>query len=221
MILDIVWQPRTLNNQYWAAFLWVACLLCLVIAKFLSEPRFYEYLRILSTDKYLKSNRDNKPFINWFLVVFYVLKLIVFSFLILIISDYFEIADKKSGIHFIKIFTITSSFLLSKLLVEKIVAASFDIEEDAIQYNFHKISYQSYVGLLLLPFTALVYYLESTSFSVISLIVYALLLIGFTHLKVIQLHQNWLFSRMFYFILYLCTLEILPFYFIIYWLKKI
>lgn len=221
MNLEIVWQPRTLQLEYWAAVLWMVCLLCLVAAKFLSETKFYEFLRILSTDKYLKSNHDNKPFINWFIIVFYLLQLIVFSFLILIIGDYLEIVDKHNGIHYLKVFTSTSLFFLSKLLVEKIVATSFDIETEANQFNFHKISYQSNVALLLMPFTALVYYTENAAISVVFLIIFAVLLIGFTHIKFVQLHQKWLFSRLFYFILYLCILEIIPYYFIVYWLKEI
>lgn len=221
MKLEIVWQTRTLQLEYWAAVLWMVCLICLVVAKFLSETKFYEFLKIFSTDKYLKSNHDNKPFINWFMVVLYVLQLIVFSFLILIIGDYLEIVDKHNGIHYSKVFTLTSLFFLSKLLIEKIVATSFDIEAEANLFHFHKISYQSNVALLLMPLTALVYYTENATISFIFLIIFAALLIGFAHVKFFQLHQKWLFSRLFYFILYLCTLEIIPYYFTIYWLKEI
>ena len=131
-------------------------------------------------------------------------------------------ADKLDFVHYIKIFTFLSTFLLSKQIIEKIVAISFDIEEVSTQYNFHKLSYQTYVGVLLLPVTAIVYYIEGSSdFWLAFLVIYAVFLIVVSYFKTTQLHQNWLFSRIFYFILYLCTLEIAPFYFIGYWLKKI
>jgi hypothetical protein len=222
MILDIVWLPRILSNDHWAAYLWVICLVCLVIAKYISESGFFEYLSIFSNDKYLKSNRENKLSINWFLVVLYLLNLIVLSFVLLLIADYLDLADKLDFVHYIKIFTFLSTFLLSKQIIEKIVAISFDIEEVSTQYNFHKLSYQTYVGVLLLPVTAIVYYIEGSSdFWLAFLVIYAVFLIVVSYFKTTQLHQNWLFSRIFYFILYLCTLEIAPFYFIGYWLKKI
>lgn len=222
MILEVVWLPRIFSNDHWAAYLWVVCLVCLVLAKYISESGFSEFLSIFSNDKYLKSNYENKLSINWFLVVLYLLNLIVLSFVFLIIADYFDVAQKQNATHYLKIFTLLSAFMLSKQLIERIVATSFDIEEASLQYNFHKLSYQTYVGVLLFPVTAIVYYMENTSFFwTVFLTAYALLLIVFSYFKTTQLHQNWLFSRMFYFILYLCTLEIIPFYFIIYWLKKI
>ncbi|MFY8188818.1 MAG: DUF4271 domain-containing protein [Flavobacterium sp.] len=222
MILDIVWLPRILSNDHWAAYLWVVCLVCLVIAKYISESGFFEFLSIFSNDKYLKSNYENRLSINWFLVVLYILNLIVLSFVLLIMADYWSLANKENGIDYLKIFTVLSTFMLSKQLVEKIVATSFDIEEATSQYNFHKLSYQTYVGVLLMPLAAIVYYLDrNQDFWVFFLALYAVLLIVFAYIKTTLLHQNWLFSRLFYFILYLCTLEIAPFYFIGYWLKKI
>jgi len=222
MNLDLVWIPRTITNQHWATYLWIICMLCLLIAKFISESRFYEFLSIFSNDKYIKSNRENKAFVNWFLVVLYLLNLIVVSFLVLIFADYWSVANKNDSTHFLKIFTIISAFLISKTLIEKIIATSFDIEEIASNYKFHKVSYQNYSSVLLLPFTAMLYYAEEIHLFWILLIgVFTLFLNGYSYIRSTQLHQSWLFSRMFYFILYLCALEIAPYYFMFYWFKKI
>lgn len=221
MNLDIVWHFKTSTDNSWAAYLWISCLVFLAIAKFLSENRFFEYLRIFYNDKFIKSNRDNKTLVNWFLVVLYLNNSIVLTFLILILADFLEIANRFDHVNFLRIFVIIATFSLSKTLIEKIVANSFDIESYYNQLKFHKSTFQNYTGILLLPFTAMLYYSEIlNSFFVIILMIYALILVLFFYTKTIRIHQSWLMSRMFYFILYLCTLEIMPFILIYYWLEK-
>uniref|UniRef100_UPI00404A74A1 DUF4271 domain-containing protein n=1 Tax=Flavobacterium sp. TaxID=239 RepID=UPI00404A74A1 len=221
MNAEMNWLTRTLSSNEWPTYLWVICLLCLAVAKFLSENQFHEFLRIFSTEKYLKVYKENSAFINWFMIVLYILTMISISFLILVTADYFDIVSKYDGVAFTRILTFFSAFLLSKLLVEKIIAASFGIEEEANQFSFYKISYLTYVGVLLLPLVAIIYYQEQPVVLLFITLGLFFVLTGFSYIKTIQIHQNWLFSRLFYFILYLCALEIIPYYFIFYWLKEI
>lgn len=221
MNVEMNWLTRTLSSNEWPTYLWVICLACLAVAKFLSENQFHEFLRISSSDKYLKIYKENTAFINWFTVVLFILTMISTSFLILLVADYFNLARKDDGVAFTRIITFFSAFLLSKQLLEKIIAASFGVEETANQFSFYKISYLNYKGLLLLPLVSIIYYQKQTG---VLLFITLGLFLAFTvinYVKTIQVHQNWLFSRLFYFILYLCALEIIPYYFIFYWLKEI
>lgn len=221
MNAEMNWLTRTLSSNEWPTYLWVICLLCLAIAKFLSENQFHDFLRIFSSDKYLKVYKENTAFINWFTVVLYILTMISISFLILLTADYYDLASKNDGVVFTRIFTFFSAFLLSKQLIEKIISESFGIEENASQFNFYKISYLTYAGVLLLPLVAIIYYQEQPEVLLFITLGLFFILTGFSYVKTIQIHQNWLFSRLFYFILYLCALEIIPYYFIFYWLKEI
>ncbi|WP_256463650.1 DUF4271 domain-containing protein [Flavobacterium sp. HJ-32-4] len=43
---------------------------------------------------------------------------------------------------------------------------------------------------------------------------------GITYLSSLKTYQNLIVSHLFYFILYLCALEIAPYYFLYYWFTK-
>jgi hypothetical protein len=111
--------------------------------------------------------------------------------------------------------------VLSKFLIEKIIATSFAIDEFADQFNLQKVTYRTYIGVLLLPINAILFYNANTSdflfYGIIAIIALANLLTYFVSLKN---YQNLLFGKLFYFILYLCALEIAPYYFIYYWFTK-
>jgi hypothetical protein len=129
--------------------------------------------------------------------------------------------SKTDGILFIQIFTFLSVFVLSKFLIEKIIATSFNIEEFTDQYNLQKVNYRTYVGVLLLPIDAILFYNANLSdFLIYFLIVVILLINLLTYVISLKNYQNLLIGKLFYFILYLCALEIAPYYFIYYWFTK-
>lgn len=117
--------------------------------------------------------------------------------------------------------TILIVFILSKYLIEKIIATSFNIEEFIEQFNLQKVSYRTYIGLIILPVDIILYYNNNSSKFVIFLFIVIILAINTaTYLLSLKNYQNLIFSKLFYFILYLCALEIAPYYFMYYWFTK-
>jgi hypothetical protein len=129
--------------------------------------------------------------------------------------------SKTDWILFVQICTFLSVFVLSKFLIEKIIATSFAIDEFADQFNLQKVTYRTYIGVLLLPINAILFYNTNTSdllfYGIITIIAVTNLL---TYVVSLKNYQNLLFGKLFYFILYLCALEIAPYYFIYYWFTK-
>ena len=122
---------------------------------------------------------------------------------------------------FTRIFTGLMVFILSKFLIEKIIAVTFDIEELVDEFNLQKVNFRTYIGLLLFPVAALMYYSNYTTNLLIIVIISILLLINLlTYLISLSNHQNLVISKLFYFILYLCALEITPYYLIYYLITK-
>jgi len=106
-------------------------------------------------------------------------------------------------------------------LIEKIIAVAFDFEEIIEQYNLQKVNYRTYISLCLLPINMLLYYADNLSiytiYLLISLVVVANIV---SYLNSLKIYQKFIIGKLFYFILYLCTLEIAPYYFVYYWLTK-
>jgi hypothetical protein len=149
------------------------------------------------------------------------LQLISFSFFILLALQQFEAKENNSFILYIQVFTFLCVFILSKLLIDKIIATAFKIEEFAEQFNLLKVNYRTYLSMLLLPINIILFYnpISSNSFFW-SLIVLLFSLNVVTYIVALKLYQNLLLRKIFYFILYLCTLEIAPYYFIYNWFTK-
>jgi hypothetical protein len=156
-----------------------------------------------------------------FTIFLFLVQLGSIAFFIQLALHHFYHTSQTNGILFIQIFTFLSVFVLSKFLIEKIIATSFVIEEFSDQFNLQKVSYRTYIGLLLLPINAILFYNSiSSDFLFYSIITVVLLTNLLTYVVSLKNYQNLLISKLFYFILYLCALEIAPYYFIYYWFTK-
>lgn len=159
--------------------------------------------------------------LSGFTISLFAIQLISFAFLIQFFLSYFGLADKYDWVSYIRIITLTGAFILSKYLVEKIIATSFNIEDFNEQFNLHKVNYRTYIGLVLLPVNIVLFYNDAPHIAVIYVIT-GILLLGsvISYLVSLRLYQNLILGKLFYFILYLCALEIAPYYFMYHWFTK-
>ena len=212
---------RLIENKDWATILFVLCVGIIAINKTVSSVRFNEFIRLAYSDKYTKIYKDSSNLMSGFTVSMFVVQLLSFSFFTLLVLNQFDKAEKTNGIAFIQIFTFLTVFILSKFLIEKIVATAFKIEEFSEQFNLLKVNYRAYFGFILLPINIVLFYNSFDSELFFWILLVALFTINITtYLVALKLYQNLLMRKIFYFILYLCTLEIAPYYFIYNWFTK-
>ncbi|HLF50741.1 DUF4271 domain-containing protein [Flavobacterium sp.] len=220
-MIENVLHPRIIENKDWATILFVMSFALIAVTKSVFENRFSEFSRLLVSDKYIKIYRDNSQLMSWFNITLFIVHLISLAFFIQLALHYFGYASKTDWLLYIQIVTFLGVFILSKYLIEKIIATSFNIEEFIEQFNLQKVSYRTYIGLLLLPINVMLFYNNNVSKTLIFAIIAIVLIINLlTYLVSLKNYQNLLFSKMFYFILYLCALEIAPYYFMYYWFTK-
>lgn len=212
---------RLIENKDWATILFVLCVGIIAINKTISSVRFNEFIRLAYSDKYTKIYKDSSNLMSGFTVSMFVVQLFSFSFFTLLVLNQFGKADKTNGIVYIQIFTFLTVFILSKFLIEKIVATAFKIEEFSEQFNLLKVNYRAYFGFILLPVNIILFYNTFDSELFFWILLVALFVINITtYIVALKLYQNLLMRKIFYFILYLCTLEIAPYYFIYNWFTK-
>ena len=220
-MIETVLQPRIIENKDWATILFVLSFALIAFTKAAFETRFNDFLRILVSEKYIKIYKDSSHLMSGFTVVLFVVQLLSISFFIQILLDYFGYVSKTDWIAFLRIFAFFTVFVLSKFLIEKIIATTFNIEEFTEQFNLQKVSYRTFIAILLLPITIFLFYNDNPSKTLIFTIIAVVLIINvFTYLISLKIYQNLLMSKIFYFILYLCALEIAPYYFIYYLITK-
>ncbi len=221
-MLTIQFNERVIDLKDWATLLFVLSFLIVAINKNIFQVRFNEFMRLAISDKYTKIYKDSSNMRSGFTISMFFVQLFSFAFFIVLFLKQFEISKTSNGILFLQVFTFISVFVLSKYLFEKIIATTFKIEEFNEQFNLLKVSYRTYFGLLLLPVNFILFYNPSLSRDWIFIIIISIIVISnlVTYFVALKLYQNVLIRKIFYFILYLCTLEIAPYYFMYYFITK-
>jgi hypothetical protein len=213
--------PRIVENKDWVTILFIIAFTLLAVTKTAFENRFRDFVNLLINDKYLKIYKDSSNLMSWFTILLFVVQLISISFFLQLVLSYFGYTTKTNWVTFIQIFTFLSFFILSKFLIEKIIATSFNIENFTEQFNLFKVSYRTYIGLLLLPVNIIMYYTNiMNTYAIIGVMIMLLIINAVTYLVSLKNYQKLLLSKLFYFILYICALEIAPYYFMYYIITK-
>lgn len=218
---DMAIQERVFESRDWAIVIFLVALALIAVVRTAFEGRFYEFSKLAWSDKYIKIYRDSSSMMSWFSVGMFLVHLISIAFFVQLMLYSFGYASKSDWVIFIRIFTLVGVFVLAKFLVERIVATSFNIEEHIEQYNLYKLSYRTYTGMVLLPVNLILYFNDFISITAIYVIIGVILLINLaTYLNSVKIYQNLIVGKLFYFILYLCALEIAPYYFMYYWFTR-
>ncbi|WP_445711293.1 DUF4271 domain-containing protein [Flavobacterium sp.] len=222
-MLTIQFQERIIDYKDWATLLFLLCFVIIIINKNVFEARFNEFVKLAISDKYTKIYKDNSNIRSGFTLSMFFIQVFSYSFFIFLFLKHLPSYNKNNDkIVFLQIFTFLGVFILSKYLIEKIIATTFRIEEFTEQFNLLKVSYRSYFSFLLLPINIILYYNSNFNTTWFFLLVTAIIVLAnfTTYLVSLKMHQNLVIRKIFYFILYLCTLEIAPYYFMYYFITK-
>ncbi|MDB3937621.1 DUF4271 domain-containing protein [Flavobacteriaceae bacterium] len=193
-------------------------IIIVTIAKALNNSKFKQFIFIYLNNSFLKFNTNNNSFLSSFnslLNINYLISLSVYISIIISYSSYginnnFEISI------FFKTLLIVIVFVYAKYLIELLVGWAFSISKFIVTFNFQKNNFNKLIGIIIILLNSLTIYSFPNSMTFIKMSIFfviSLYLIGLY--KVIRLNDNLILSNMFYFILYLCTLEIVPILFFI------
>jgi len=194
------------------------CLVLLTVAKTSHENRFPSFLMLFFTNKYLKIyGKDKGLVLNRFNILLFVIQAVVFGIILKITTRYFSVAsiDSSPLWVFILMFVMV---VLFKFYLEKLIAYLFGIEPFIEQYHFLKLSYRNLIAIIMLPLAALVIYAPIDKKAIILLTIFTFVTLNFiTLILTLKYHQKLIAGQLFYFILYLCALEIAPYLIMVKW----
>jgi Domain of unknown function (DUF4271) len=188
-------------------------LVFIAIAKLISPKRFDDFIVVLGNSKYLKIYIKEQKFFDKFDALLFINLIIsasIFGFVV------FALATKNTPAPspnlMFKLTVGIGIFILIKVLVERLLGSLFEIDKIIDDYLFQKITYKNYLGILLLPINALLVFSFSPSLKIVYGIIILLLIINIVGvITSFKTHQISLKRNLFYFILYLCALEIAPY----------
>ena len=185
-------------------------MLLLVIMRFFYETRFSKLLSLTNMSAYFIEYKNRKnSFFSLFNALLLLFMLGVFSLFILIMQTYF-FKTKLTLINYLNSIEIFSLFVVGRYLIGKILSYIFEVNKIQGILSFVKFTYLSIIALYLLPLSFLyVYGFFNVYFLWFTISVFLIFLLFF-YIKILITNQKLIFSNLFYFILYLCALEIVP-----------
>ena len=220
-MIENILHPRILENKDWATLLFVLSFATIALTKSVFENRFVDFAKLIYSDKYINIYKDSSHLKSGFTIALFLVQIISFAFFIQLTLSYFGRASKTDWILYIQITTFLIYFVLTKYLIEKIIAVAFNIDEFVEHFNLQKVIYRSYIALFILPINVILFYYDNLSRMIPLLIIGVILIVNtLIYFVSIKNYQNLIFSKLLYFILYLCALEIAPYYFMYYWFTK-
>ncbi|OUR94669.1 DUF4271 domain-containing protein [Flavobacteriales bacterium 34_180_T64] len=203
---------RELISNEWFTIFIVLGLASITLSKYVFPSRFNDFITVLGNSKYLKIYARDQKFIDGFdslLFLNLILSISVFSFL-----AYSTLASLETFDLFVffKVLFGIGAIVLIKILIERLIGSLFEIDTLIDSYLFQKTSYKNFSGFVLLPINILLIYAIAPSIAIIYIVIGLITiinLIGF--ITSFKNHQKLIMSNLFYFILYLCALEIGPY----------
>ena len=204
---------RMFESNDWIAAVFILVLIFIALLKVIYPKRLQALLGCLFSKKYfLDYSGELLELFSLYNALLLIVQNLVLSLFLYYVSRWFSFADDFTGFSFFSIlFSGVSIYLICQYLVGKIMALLFGFN-DVFEINrVWKFSYLKSISILYLPVLIFAIYSFPESEIMMWLSVGVLLVLLVVRMILIivgnikQFSYNW-----FYFILYICTLEILP-----------
>ena len=191
----------------------LSLIIIITLIRYNNHKKFNSLLKIFWNSSYLKKYKYEKityyPF-DYFLQINFVISLGLFVFIYNVTYNGNRLSF--NFLEFLDIIQIIVAFLVLKNLTELVISWFFNIQWLTNLYLNEKINYNSLIGLIILPINVLILYFFNPSINVLFIFIYIILLLKLAaYINSFILHQKTIKKSWFYFILYLCTLEIIPY----------
>ncbi|REG89699.1 DUF4271 domain-containing protein [Winogradskyella sediminis] len=203
---------RNYITHEWFTIFTIVGLFSVVIAKYLNTLRFKDFLYVIGNSKYLKLYVKDQKFIDQFdSFLFINLSLSLSTFLFFAYKTFVNTIDFEL-ISFLKLLFAVSTILIIKTLLERLIGSLFEMDSLIDDYLFQKTTFKNFSGIIFLIANLFLLYTDvSMDIVIISAVVIVCLINAIGFLTSFKTHQKLINPNFFYFLLYLCALEIGPY----------
>lgn len=212
---------RVIHNINWITVIIFSSILCIVIAKNLFYNRFLNFMILPFNNKYIFMYNKKDKLINWFNIFFTLFQLLNFSLFIYYASNI--LSNSNSELYFL-VFSIILGFLVlflfGKILLQLGSGFIFNNNKIISEFIFKKLSYLNFSSIIMLAANIVLTYVFKDSKIVVFVSIFLVVVVNIIGwITIIKNYQKIISGYFFYFILYLCALEIAPFVIIANYLK--
>ncbi len=203
---------RTTGTIDWITILLFASLVFVVVAKGLFYGRFLNFMILPFNNKYVFMYNKKDKLRNWFHVFITIFQLINFSlFAYLARNILLDLPHDANPLEFLIIMGFVFLFCTVKVFLQLSNGFIFGSSKPFSEIVFKKLSYLNYSGLIMFLANVILSFVINDSKIVVFVAILLILLINVIGwVTALQNHQKFIATHFFYFILYLCALEIAP-----------
>lgn len=201
---------RLVESLDWISITLFTCLLSIAVVRQLTTLSLVEFLSIYTSFRFIKITQDGR--VDNYQSYQYV-GIVIYSISIaLIILRLSHLEEPLIFTDFILVWTAVCFFLIFKHYFSKLVSTIGNFDALLTTVDHQRNLYRAVLGFALMCVAVLIYYVFPHYISGIWItVILAGAVVLFYHILLIYSHRNLLLPSVFYFILYLCTLEITPY----------
>ncbi len=194
------------NN--WLTLVYVLGLFLLVVLKMLNHQKLFEYSRAFFLKGFIEKKVEERgSFFNGFNIILFLFSVVVYALFFTHLATYFFTEMEFNIQLYLKITALVFGYFTVFISLDAILCNLFEIRAELVQLIAAKLGYLYTIALLLFPFLLFTSYSFLTIYAL--LIVFSVLFMLSVVLTFIN-NKNLIINKLFYFILYLCALEIAP-----------
>tara|TARA_R110001583_G_C5670235_1_gene410757 strand:- start:9122 stop:9784 length:663 start_codon:yes stop_codon:yes gene_type:complete len=202
------------QNNDWITLILIFIFIVLVIVNLVSKERLSHGNIFFLSKKYLSIyfGKGKPKLLNLFQIALFIVQLLTLSLLLYLANLYFQVHTQLLNFKsYILIVCGVGIYFLFRYLIGLFIAFLFNFRNQHGKIVYHKINYLNNLVLWILPL--LIFSIYATqyqkTFLEITFVVFVLLLV-LRYSLILLNNKKLIFNNLFYFILYLCALEIAP-----------
>lgn len=199
---------RHTSSSDWISFIYLAILILIVAAKYINTNEFYLFFKFDFLKSYFAEKKRLKQQFIWFDLILFAITISVMSISTMQVEN---LKTNLDIVNFSQIGLFFSIIIISKSILEICVGVFINKTDLILNFVLFKIASLGYASLFILPLTAILTYnkigFERFPYLVIALFcLINLVFIG----NYIYRYRKYIIQDWYYFILYICSLEIAP-----------
>ena len=202
------------QNHHWVSLVFLAILIFLTLAKVLYKERLLHTATLFISKKYLfiYFSKEKNGIINLFQFLLFMVQLLALSLLFYFANNLWQFSPKFNALNgFLLLVGGVGLYFCFRYLIGLFLAEIFNIKNKYSRIVYDKVSYFNNLILWILPFLALSAFSnihEELFFKITFLVLVILLILRYS--LILANNKKLIINNLFYFILYLCALEIAP-----------
>lgn len=200
---------RTIETFDWVTLILVGCIIIIALLKVIYPKRFEDFIKLPVSTNYFLAKGKSEEIKHPFSLVFFIIQLISIS---LFAYLFFIEKEATHSLLFLQIIAVIFVFIIIKVSIEKLIGTIFSIDNIIGQYLYKKLTYRNFLSLFLILANFVFYFSLKPNLN--TLLIFSGFLLAINMFILFNSYKNnrsIIFSNFFYFLLYLCALEISPY----------